>query len=122
MLPRPRLLVLAALALGASGCALLAPAAQPLDDAHVVALTRPTCPYVVVKTQGDGFGILRALDPLEPGHGDMFVGQLRIGAIPMRFLPFPEQVLGPPVLVEVRAAGRSFAQAQAGLRELCPSP
>jgi hypothetical protein len=106
--------------MAASGCGLIGAASETaVDDAHVVSLVRTDCAYAVVKTQGDSFGILAPVDPLPLQPGDMFVGALRPGHISLRFLRFPEQELGPAVLVDVRAAGVPLAEAQQQWRELC---
>jgi len=113
----PALLIIAL-----SGCGLFAAAVDEADDAHVVTLTTAGCEHVVVKTQGDGFGLLAPVEPLVLRRGDMLVGPLRRGQIPLRLLPFPEQDLGPAVVFDVHAAGVSLAAAQSLWRQVCPVP
>lgn len=108
------------MAIGVAGCALFVRSGDvALDDAHVVSFVRPPCPYVIVKTQGDAFGVLAPPPDVGTRGGDMFVGPLRPGPMALHFVPFPEQALGPQVQVEVHASNISFPEAQTHWRALC---
>lgn len=114
------LVPLTLLAALAGGCGLFFGAPEALEDAHMVTLTDATCAYVVVKTQGERFGVLAPAGPVPLRQGDLLVGILRQGEVALRRLPFPEQIALAPEAYDVRAAGVPLASAQMLWRELCP--
>ena len=110
---------LVAVALLLSACSGAEEAA--IESAHAVFVARPGCAYVIAKTTGRGYAVLRPTGAYEPAQGDLLVGNLREGTLTLGLVPTGTDDLTPGVAFEVAGHDLALADAQRLYYGYCPA-
>lgn len=92
-----------------------------IESAHAVFVARPGCDYVIAKTTGSGYAVLRPTGAYEPAQGDLLVGNLRVGTLTLGLVPVATDDLTPGVAFEVARHDLALADAQRLYYGLCPT-
>lgn len=109
---------LVAVALLLSACSGAEEAA--IESAHAVFVARPGCDYVIAKTTGRGYAVLRPTGAYEPSQGDLLVGNLRDGTLTLGLVPVASDDLTPGLAFEVARHDLALADAQRLYYGFCP--
>lgn len=97
--------------------------AEPAPEvAHAVFMTRPDCPYFVTNQTRNQFAVLTPRDGFAPRQGDLLVGILRDGVLPLEVVPFGDQGIARTLTFEVAGHDLSLAEAQDLYYSACPLP
>lgn len=91
-----------------------------IESAHAVFMAQPGCDYVIAKTTGRGYAVLRPTGPYEPRHGDLLVGNLREGTLTLGLVPATTDDLTPGLTFEVAGYDLALSDAQRRYYALCP--
>lgn len=94
---------------------------EALESAHAVFVARPGCEYVIAKTTGRGYAVLRPTGAYEPRQGDLLVGNLRDGTLTLGLIPVTTDDLTPGFAFEVAGHDLALADAQRLYYGFCPA-
>lgn len=93
---------------------------EATESAHAVFVARAGCDYVIAKTTGRGYAVLRPTGPYDPRQGDLLVGNLREGSLTLGLIPTATAGLTPGLAFEVARYDLALADAQRLYYGFCP--